>query len=168
MRRPYNARMYRALVERLAAAIPELGLGADVIVGHPGEEEADFDATMDLVRALPFSYLHVFAYSDRKGTEAARLGGRAPSAVIRRRGAALRALAAEKHLTFRRRLLGHTRDVLVLDAPDRATGHRLGLTASYVEVRFPGPAELGRRFVPVTITDCAPDATWGVLGAVSA
>ena len=168
MRRPYNARMYRALVERLAAAIPELGLGADVIVGHPGEEETDFDATMDLVRALPFSYLHVFAYSDRKGTEAARLGGRAPSAVIRRRGAALRALAAEKHLTFRRRLLGHTRDVLVLDAPDRATGHRLGLTASYVEVRFPGPAWLGRRFVPVTITDCAPDATWGVLGAVSA
>ena len=168
MRRPYSVRMYRALVERLAAAIPELGLGGDVIVGHPGEEEADFDATMDLVRTLPFSYLHVFAYSDRKGTEAARLGGRVPSAAIRRRGAALRALAADKNLAFRRRLLGRTRDVLVLDTPDRATGQRLGLTASYVEVRFDGPADLGRRFVPITVTDCTPDITSGVLEAVSA
>jgi threonylcarbamoyladenosine tRNA methylthiotransferase MtaB len=168
MRRPYNVRMYRTLVERLAGAIPELGLGGDVIVGHPGEGEADFEATMDLVRALPFSYLHVFAYSDRKGTEAARLDGRVPSAVIRRRGAALRALAAEKNLAFRRRLRGRTHDVLVLDAPDRVTGHRVGLTANYVEVRFAGPAHLGRRFVPVTITDCAPDGTSGVLEAVSA
>ena len=168
MRRPYNVRMYRALVERLAAAIPELGLGADVIVGHPGEDESDFDATMQQVRALPFSYLHVFAYSDRKGTEAARLGGRVPSATIRRRGAALRTLAAEKHLAFRRRLLGQTREVLVLDATDRATGHRVGLTANYVEVAFAGPAEVGRRFVPVTITDCAPKATWGTLEAMPA
>src|SRR5262249_55807649 len=91
-----------------------------------------------------------------------------PSAVIRRRGAALRALAAEKNHAFRRRLLGQTRDVLVLDAPDRATGHRVGLTASYVEVGFAGPTELGRRFVPLTITECAPDAPWGALGAVPA
>lgn len=168
MRRPYNVRMYRALIERLAAAMPELGLGGDVIVGHPGEEEADFDATMDLVRALPFSYLHVFAYSDRRGTEAARLDGRVPSATIRRRGAALRALAAEKNLAFRRRLLGRTRDVLVLEARDRVPGRRLGLTANYVEVGFAGSADLGRRFVPVTITDCAPDGTSGVLEALPA
>src|SRR5438034_8294290 len=73
MRRPYNTRMYRALVESLAGAIPDLGLGTDLIVGHPGERDEDFEATLDLVRALPCSYLHVFAYSDRKGTEAARL-----------------------------------------------------------------------------------------------
>ena len=168
MRRPYNIRMYRALIEGLATAIPELGLGSDVIVGHPGEEGSDFDATVGLIRALPFSYLHVFAYSDRKGTEAAQLGGRVPSAEIHSRGATLRALSAEKNLAFRRRLLGRTRDVVVLDAPDRLSGRRVGLTASYVEVGFDGPADLSRRFVPVTITECTPDITSGVLEAVPA
>jgi threonylcarbamoyladenosine tRNA methylthiotransferase MtaB len=165
MRRPYNTRMYRTLAERLAAAIPELGLGGDVIVGHPGESDADFAATMDLVRALPFSYLHVFAYSDRKGTEAARLAGRVPSATIRGRGATLRRLAEDKGLQFRRRLVGRTRELLVLDTPDRLTGLRAGLTGNYVEVRFPGPAGLGRRFLPVTITDCSPVGTFGTLEA---
>jgi threonylcarbamoyladenosine tRNA methylthiotransferase MtaB len=163
MRRPYNTRMYRALVERLASAIPDLGLGADVIVGHPGEDEADFGATMDLVRTLPFSYLHVFAYSDRKGTEAARLPDRVATRVIRERSAALRRLAAEKSLAFRRRLIGRTREVLVLDAPDRATGLRTGLTSNYVEVRFPGESDLARRFVPVTIAACTDTDTRGTL-----
>ena len=163
MRRPYNARMYRALVERLASAIPDLGLGADVIVGHPGEDEADFGATMDLVRALPYSYLHVFAYSDRKGTEAARLPGRVPARVVRERSAALRRLAAEKNLAFRRRLVGRTREVLVLDASDRATGLRTGLTSNYIEVRFPGEGHPARRFVPLTITACTDTDTRGTL-----
>ncbi|MBI1845530.1 MAG: tRNA (N(6)-L-threonylcarbamoyladenosine(37)-C(2))-methylthiotransferase MtaB, partial [Candidatus Rokubacteria bacterium] len=66
MRRPYNVARYRDLVERLAAAIPGLGLGADVIVGFPGEDETDFAETRRLVETLPFSYLHVFAYSDRR------------------------------------------------------------------------------------------------------
>jgi threonylcarbamoyladenosine tRNA methylthiotransferase MtaB len=163
MRRPYNARMYRALVERLSSAIPGLGLGADVIVGHPGEDEADFAATLDLVRALPYSYLHVFAYSDRKGTEAARLPGRVPARVVRERSAALRRLGAEKSLAFRRALVGRTRDVLVLDAPDRATGLRTGLTSNYVEVRFPGDAAVARRFASVTITACTATDTRGTL-----
>ena len=93
---PYTARMYRALVERLAAAIPGLGLGADVIVGHPGETEDDFAATLRLVEALPFSYLHVFAYSDRNGTEAARRPGHVPAAVIRERSAASAPAAAAR------------------------------------------------------------------------
>ena len=168
MRRPYTTRMYRALVERLAGAIPELGLGGDVIVGHPGEGDADFAATLDLVRGLPFAYLHVFAYSDRRGTEAARLPGRVEARTAKERSAALRRLAADKGLEFRRRLLGRTRDVLVLDAPDRATGLRAGLTANYVEVLFAGPEGLGRRFVPVRVTECGRDRTLGDLQAVPA
>ncbi len=98
MRRPYNVRMYRALIERLAAAIPDLGLGADVITGFPGETDADFDATEALVDTLPFTYLHVFSYSDRRGTEAARgQTPRVPPATIRRRTARLRRLGAAKH-----------------------------------------------------------------------
>ncbi len=168
MRRPYTARMYRNLLERLAGAIPDLGLGSDVIVGHPGEGEADFAATLDLVRALPFAYLHVFAYSDRRGTEAARLPARVDSPTVKARSAALRRLAADKGLEFRCRLLGRTREVLVLEARDRATGLRAGLTGNYIEVLFPGGEGLARRFVPVRITECSRERTLGALTAVPA
>ncbi|MBI2198152.1 MAG: tRNA (N(6)-L-threonylcarbamoyladenosine(37)-C(2))-methylthiotransferase MtaB [Candidatus Rokubacteria bacterium] len=163
MRRPYNTRMYRTLVERLARDLPELGLGADLIVGHPGEGEADFAETMAVVSALPFSYLHVFSYSDRKGTESTRLTDRVPARTIRARSAALRQLGREKALAFRQRMAGRTHEVLVLEARDRATGLLSGLTANYVEVLFDGPDRLARGFVPVTITDCRPEGTFGRL-----
>jgi threonylcarbamoyladenosine tRNA methylthiotransferase MtaB len=163
MRRPYHTGMYRDLVNRLAAAIPGLGLGADVIVGHPGETDEDFEATLALVDALPFSYLHVFAYSDRKGTEAARRPGHVPAAVIRERSQRLRRLGREKSHAFRRALVGRARQVLVLDAPDRPTGLLAGLTSNYVEVLFPGPEGLGRRMATVEITEVRGDRTYGRL-----
>ncbi len=163
MRRPYNVRMYRALVDGLASSIAGLGLGTDLIVGHPGEGDADFAATRALVAELPFSYLHVFSYSDRKGTEAARLGGRVAPRVIAARSAELRELGEAKNWAFRRALVGERREVVVLDRPDRETRLALGLTPNYVEVRFPGPAGPGRRLATIRITDAAPRHTSGVL-----
>jgi threonylcarbamoyladenosine tRNA methylthiotransferase MtaB len=162
MRRPYNVRMYRALVDRLVGAIPGLGLGTDLIVGHPGERDEDFAATLDLVHELPFSYLHVFAYSDRRGTEAARLGRRVPSNVIRERSRALRTLGREKSLAFRRAMIGQRREVLVLGERDHATGLLSGLTSNYVEVVFDGPEQLARRFARVTVADAAATRTLAV------
>ena len=162
MRRPYNVRMYRALVESLAGAIPGLGLGTDLIVGHPGERDLDFASTLDLVRELPFSYLHVFAYSDRKGTEAARLGERVLSRAIRERSRKLRTLGREKNLAFRRDMIGPQREVLVLGERDQGTGFLSGLTANYVEVVFDGPEQLARRFARVRVTDAGADRTFGV------
>ena len=161
MRRPYHTGMYRALVDRLAAAIPGLGLGADLIVGHPGETEEDFEATMRFVEALPFSSLHVFAYSDRKGTEAARRPDHVAPAAIRERSQRLRRLGAEKSLAFRRGMVGGRRDAVVLGARDRRTGLLAGLTDNYVEVLFDGPDTLGRRVVPLTITEARADRTQG-------
>src|SRR5207237_3483358 len=114
MRRPYRVAMYRALVDRLARAIPMLGLGGDVIAGFPGETEQDAAATEALIDALPFTYLHVFPYSERRGTEAADRPGRVERATIARRAARLRALGAAKSAAFRRSLVGRTDDVLVL------------------------------------------------------
>jgi len=168
MRRPYHTGMYRALVERLAAAIPGLGLGADVIVGHPGETEEDFEATMRFVEALPFSSLHVFAYSDRKGTEAARRPDHVPAGVIREWSGRLRRLGALKSLAFRRGLVGRRREAVVLDARDRRTGLLAGLTDNYVEVLFEGPDTLGRRVVPLTITEARGDRTHGQLEEIGA
>jgi threonylcarbamoyladenosine tRNA methylthiotransferase MtaB len=164
MRRPYNTAMYRALAERLAATIPDLGLGADVIVGHPGEAESDFEATMALVEELPLSYLHVFAYSDRKGTEAAKMGDRVAASVIRERSARLRALGAEKSLAFRRGLLGRTVEVLVLEGR-QTEGALTGLTSNFVEVTFAGPEGLARRFASVRLLQADSRGARGVLEA---
>ncbi len=164
MRRPYNAAMYRTLTERLAAAIPDLGLGADVIVGHPGEAESDFEATMAIVEELPLSYLHVFAYSDRRGTEAAKMGDRVAASVIRERSARLRALGAEKSLAFRRGLLGRAVEVLVLEGR-QAEGALTGLTSNFVEVTFAGPEGQGRRFATVRLTEADRRGVRGVLEA---
>jgi threonylcarbamoyladenosine tRNA methylthiotransferase MtaB len=151
MRRPYSVRMYRALVERLAAAVPVLGLGADVIAGFPGETDEDAAATEALIEALPFTYLHVFPYSDRIGTEAVARPGHVDRATIARRAARLRALGATKALVFRRALADRIEDVLVLETRDPATGALIGLTGHYVEVPFDGPDALMRRTARVRI-----------------
>jgi len=151
MRRPYNVAMYRALVDRLARAIPMLGLGADVIAGFPGESEQDAAATEALIDALPFTYLHVFPYSERAGTEAAGRPGRVDRTTIARRAARLRVLGAAKSAAFRRSLVGQTDDVLVLETRDRATGGLVGLTGNYVEVVFDGPDALMRRVARVRV-----------------
>jgi len=163
MRRPYDARMYRALIERLVAARPGLGLGADVIAGFPGESESDFAETMACVEALPFSYLHVFPYSPRKGTEAVGLGGELDQRTIARRSRALRELGRAKSDAFRRRLVGSSQDVLVLETRERATGALVGLTGNYVEVAFDGPDGLMRTFARVRVTGADAARTVGEL-----
>ncbi|MBI3028252.1 MAG: tRNA (N(6)-L-threonylcarbamoyladenosine(37)-C(2))-methylthiotransferase MtaB [Candidatus Rokubacteria bacterium] len=161
MRRPYNTRIYASLAERLSRAIPDLGLGADVIVGFPGETDADFAATRALIGALPVSYLHVFSYSDRKGTEAARLPGHLPARTITGRSTALRRLGRERSLAFRGRLVGRTWEVLALEERDEFTGRLTGLTGNYVEVLFEGTDEWMGRFLNISVTDATSDRTLG-------
>ena len=161
MRRPYTVAMYRRLVERLAAAIPRLGLGADVIAGFPEENEADFEETMALIEALPFTYLHVFPYSDRRGTEATGLDGHLAPRAITARAGRLRALGEAKSLAFRQGLVGRVEDVLVLETRDHDRGHLVGLTGHYVELTFDGPDDLMRTMVPVRVTAATPRWTLG-------
>ena len=161
MRRPYTIAMYRTLVERLATVAPRVGLGADVIVGFPGESDADFEETMSVVGALPLTYLHVFPYSDRPGTEATHLDGHQAPSVITERATRLRALGRAKNLAFRRALEGLTEEVLVLETRDRETGRLVGLTGHYVEVRFDGPDDLMGTMTRVRVTEATPAATEG-------
>jgi threonylcarbamoyladenosine tRNA methylthiotransferase MtaB len=168
MRRPYHTALYRRVVERLSTGVADLGLGTDVIVGHPGEGEAEFQETMRLVRDLPFSYLHVFAYSDRQGTEAARLPGRAGAPAVRERSQRLRALGEEKAAGFRRSLLGRAHDALVLDAPDPLSGRLTGLTGHFVEVAFEGPPVLARRIVRLRLEGLDGGVPLGVLDGEAA
>ena len=127
----YTAASYRARLERLAARLPAFGLGADVMVGFPGETAADHRATVDLIADLPFTYLHVFPYSARPATAAPRLGSAVGSAAARARAAELRALGAAKGEAYRAARRGCRADGV-------ACGHASGrvdvLTEDYLSV----------------------------------
>ena len=163
MRRPYNVEMYRRLIERLATVIPQLGLGADLITGFPGESGREFDETVALVDGLPFSYLHVFPYSARKGTEAAGIADTVDEPTIARRARVLRELGRRKNVKFRARMVGSIQEVLVLETRERATGRLTGLTGNYVEVRFEGSDALTGRLARVRVTDAERERTLGEL-----
>lgn len=163
MRRPYTTATYRRVVDRLTAAHPRLGLGADVIAGFPGESEADFAATLALVEALPLSYLHVFPYSARPGTAAVRLPERVDGRTVAARARRLRELDAARRRAFREAMVGRVEEVLVLETRDRHRGDLTGLTGNYVEVTFAGPEHLRRRVARVRVTAAGEVAASGVL-----
>jgi threonylcarbamoyladenosine tRNA methylthiotransferase MtaB len=130
----YTAAGYRRRLEAIAARLPVFGLGADVIVGFPGETEADHRATRALVTDLPFTYLHVFPYSERSHAPARRLGPPVAAAVIRERGAELRSLVADRAARYRDARDGGPADVVLLE---HRAGRFAGLTEDYLEVYLP-------------------------------
>jgi threonylcarbamoyladenosine tRNA methylthiotransferase MtaB len=130
----YTAATYCDRIERLAADLPALGLGADVMVGFPGETEADHERTCALIEALPFTYLHVFPYSERLGAPARRLGPPVDPAVAHRRAAELRTLGHVKGERYRRLRSGTQADVVVVR---RRAGRFEGLTEDYLTVHGP-------------------------------
>jgi threonylcarbamoyladenosine tRNA methylthiotransferase MtaB len=136
MARNYRTADYRRVIETLAARVPDVCVGADLIAGFPGESEAEHRETLAFVESLPLAYLHVFSFSARPGTRAAALPDRPPPGAVRDRTAALRALGAAKRRVFRERLVGRTLPALALAglAPD---GWRRTLTAHYIEVLVP-------------------------------
>ncbi|HJT22666.1 MAG TPA: tRNA (N(6)-L-threonylcarbamoyladenosine(37)-C(2))-methylthiotransferase MtaB [Nitrospira sp.] len=140
MNRPYRVREYVDLVERALRAIPDLGLGTDLMVGFPGESERSFNKTLSLVEGLPFSYFHVFPYSPRPGTAALKLPDGVPVAIARQRAKRLSELSREKSMAFAQRYVGST--VSVLFEKCEMDGFRLGTTANFLRVGVSSPREL--------------------------
>lgn len=162
MRRPYSASDFRELLCRIAEAIPEAGLGTDVMVGFPGESREDFEATRELVAELPLSYLHVFPFSARPGTEAAAMENPVPSGALQERVAILRQLSREKNLAFRRRMIGRTLRAITLAGEERG-GSTGVLTDNYISARVPGLRLPPNRLVAVRIVEAGPESTTAVL-----
>src|SRR6185369_8989947 len=113
MGRPYSSGMFRDLVSRISAAMPDAFIGADVIAGFPGETGAEFEETVQLLTELPFSDLHVFPYSSRPGTRAAGMPGHVPAQVVTERAARLRKIAEMKKQAFLEHFIGTELKVLV-------------------------------------------------------
>jgi threonylcarbamoyladenosine tRNA methylthiotransferase MtaB len=126
----YTSDTYSRAIDALATRMSVLGLGADIIAGFPGETEADHAATLALVERLPFTYLHVFPYSERPGTAAQRLPQRVTPAVSQRRAAELRNVAARKSAAYLEARHGGAADVVVLGQ----RGEREGMTGDYLTV----------------------------------
>jgi threonylcarbamoyladenosine tRNA methylthiotransferase MtaB len=134
MNRPYTCSFIADLFQDLQETIPNLCLGADIIVGFPGETEEQFRKTYQLLETLPLSYLHVFPFSRRKGTPASQLPQQVETVVIRRRSEALRELGREKRRAFYRRFLHQELMVLVEDRKDNEPARWRGLSRNYIPV----------------------------------
>jgi threonylcarbamoyladenosine tRNA methylthiotransferase MtaB len=139
MHRWYRAEHYARRVELIRERLPNAAIGADVIAGFPGETEADHAATLAFIERLPFTYLHVFSFSERPGTQAAKLSNQLPVSVIKRRARELRALGESKAAAFRRSQLNTTLRVLTLRPDeDPAADSTPAISSNYLRVHIPG------------------------------
>jgi len=163
MRRPHTADDFERLVERLVAAVPGIAIGTDIIVGFPDEGDAEFEATYRLLDRLPIAYLHVFNYSQRKGTVAATLPNQVPKDVRSARSAALRALSDAKWQRFRQTQVGRSFSAVVLEGRDSETGRFEALTDNYITVRVDRTQECIGRMVELTIETVTERETVGLV-----
>jgi threonylcarbamoyladenosine tRNA methylthiotransferase MtaB len=114
MHRKYRPRHYEDRILRARAWMPDAAIGADVMVGFPGETGEEFEESRAFIERLPFTYLHVFTYSERPGTPAGESNHQVPMAARKQRNRILRDLAAQKNLEFRRRMIGRTLSAVTL------------------------------------------------------
>lgn len=166
MARRTSQAAFGQLAEAARAAIPDLNLSTDLIVGFPGETEAEFAETMGYVAEIGFSRLHVFSYSQRPGTAAATMPGQVSGPVKKERTRRLIELGQEMSLAFHERFLGDTRAVLWETAvgADNAGLRWIGYTDNYLRVQASGPVTLFNRITPTRLEQANPD---GLLGALA-
>jgi threonylcarbamoyladenosine tRNA methylthiotransferase MtaB len=150
MRRRYRPRHYEERVRMARALMPDAAIGADVMVGFPGETDAEFEQNRGFLASLPFTYLHVFTYSERPGTPAAEMAQPVPVVVRKGRNRVLRELSEAKNVEFRRAMIGLTLSAVTLHEPGTA------LTGNYLKVRLAAPRE-PNRIVDLVIGDVTED-----------
>jgi threonylcarbamoyladenosine tRNA methylthiotransferase MtaB len=154
MHRKYRPWHYRDKIKKIRAAMPTAAIGADVMVGFPGETDAEFESTRKMVEELPFTYLHVFTYSARPGTPAAGMPKQLPVHIARERNRILRELAAEKKLAFMRTFVGTTLEAITLNVIGGASDGEFteALTDNYLKLRLRGRHH-PNRWRTVSVTD---------------
>ena len=162
MKRNYNAKQYEHIVRRASEKISPLGLGADVIVGFPGESEVSFEHTRKLIEELPFSYLHVFSYSPRSGTEAHNFKNNIKNITKKERNLILNDLVKEKAQQFYKSFIGKKVTVLV-EERKQADGVLKGYSEHYIPVSIDTEGFLQNQLVSVLITEIRKNKLIGCL-----
>ncbi len=162
MNRRHTAAAYLDLVGRMRAARPDIALSSDFIVGFPGESDADFEATLDLIRQVGFASTFSFKYSPRPGTPGADMAGQVEDAVMRERLARLQMLVEAQRQAFNAALVGRTVDVL-FERGGRHPGQLTGKSPYLQQVQVDGPETMIGRIAPVTIVAQATNSLFGRL-----
>ncbi len=165
MKRGYTALQYKERVRALRAVRPDISISTDIIVGFPGEQEADFEATLELVEQVGFDQSFTFLYSRRPGTPAASLPEQVPHQVAQRRLQRLQAQLDAQAQRISRAMIGSTQCVLVERHAKRHRGELAGRTENNRWVNFEGPESLLNRFAQVSITEALPHSLRGRLEA---
>jgi threonylcarbamoyladenosine tRNA methylthiotransferase MtaB len=158
MKRGYSVSDYEETVSLIRANVPDVAITTDVMVGFPGETEAEFEESLDFCRRLEFARIHVFAYSRRNETLAARLPNQVGDRIKKERSQRMLKLAEESASSFRRRFLGRTMPVLF---EQRSRGVWSGLTANYIKVYARSSEDLANKLVPVELVALDKDGVWG-------
>lgn len=162
MNRPYDATFYKNLVAKLRAAVPDVAITTDLIVGYPGETEALFANTLQFAQEIGFQKTHCFRYSPRDKTYAATLPDDVSDEEKKRRHAELQAVVDASNRVFTERYVGQTLPVLV-EHPEGTT--LTGYAPNYIKVRFTGPVALYGQLVPVRLESVEPDG--GAVGSLA-
>ena len=159
MQRRYLSKLYAERIEKVKSLIPQAGIGVDVIVGFPGEDENDFKTTHDFIANLPVSYLHVFTYSERPGTPAAEMKEQVPKDERRRRTNTLRILSARKKYQFYLEMIGTEQKVL-FEHRD-SDGTIKGFTSNYIRVVSDERSNLENKFADFKLVELKNDLVTG-------
>lgn len=154
MRRPYDTATFAALVERLRARMPDIGISTDLIVGFPGETDDQFAATLAFVERQKFSRIHIFRYSPRDGTPAATMPGQLSNAVKQTRAKAVEQVWKSSAAAFHGRFVGRSVSVL-WETQENGLWH--GLSREYVACRTDSETDLHNVITPATVTTADPD-----------
>jgi threonylcarbamoyladenosine tRNA methylthiotransferase MtaB len=136
MRRPYTAARFLDLLQYIRESLPEAALGSDVLAGFPGETDEDFEQTCSLIERSPLTYLHVFPFSAREGTDAFAMPHPTPASALQERTRRLRRLSQEKNFAFRRQFAGQHLAGITL-AREEEMGESVVLTENYLQVKVP-------------------------------
>ncbi|MGZ5822765.1 MAG: tRNA (N6-isopentenyl adenosine(37)-C2)-methylthiotransferase MiaB [Hyphomicrobium sp.] len=162
MNRKHMARDYLDLVRRIRAAQPQIALSTDIIVGFPGETDAEFEETLRLTQEVGFAQAYSFKYSPRPGTPAAKLGEQVPDEVKSARLARLQELLEVQQAAFNARWVGCKLPVL-FEKPRRRLGQLIGRSPYLQAVHAEAPAEHIGHILPVEILTCGPNSLAGVI-----
>jgi len=149
MRRPYTIEHYATLVDRIRTEIPHAAIGTDIIVGFPGETDADFECLASYLESSPVTHAHVFPYSDRPGTPAAAMGNRPAPAVVRDRSRRIREISERLAKQFRRSQVKTVHRALTLD------DGTLAVTGNYLKLKIP-PGLSRNQWIDVRVTSADP------------
>ena len=162
MRRPYNAAQAMEFIRAVREYFPEAMLTADVIVGFPGETEAEFEETMSFCREAQFLHLHIFPYSIRQGTEAAAMPDQIPACVKKQRAADLAKQQADtKRSLLEKYVAAHREKTVYVLIEEEKKGYLVGHSEHYVEIRLAANAGQIGQIVPVTLRETNGDVCFG-------